>query len=505
MLTRSYMPDSSQLLAYTPMFHARIFSGENRYRKESFPPAADASPQKDAQEPVEARDQLDGNAKLDRPLFVQFCANDADILLQAARRVQPYCDAVDLNLGCPQGIAKKGNYGAFLQEDPDLIYRLINTLHKGLDIPVTAKMRVLETREKTLNYAKMILSAGASIITVHGRRREQKGHNTGLADWSMIRYLRQNLPPETVIFANGNILQHGDIQRSLDATGADAVMSAEGNLHDPTIFAPPPGFGEEPAGYWRDRSGKGGYRMDSVLRRYLDIVYKYAFDQAPPERPPLFISSSDALDGLPTLQELIESLTPGKQEKKDKKAAKKAGQLEKRERQKKLQKLEVYSVATLAGMQGHLFDLLRPLLQQHTRIRGALATCYRGDMQAYENVLSLVEAAVREGIVEYEKEHGAFDPQSVAGKTEESPSPIFDDDQSSKGAIERSFRQWWICQPYVRPMPKESFEIGAMTVSKKNKKHLADRPEEAASLDEPTKRPRLDMSQPTRDDQLVAG
>ena len=457
------------------MLHARLFNETQHFRDRHFQPFRKA-PGKDKQ-PLEGSTDstpyLDGNPALDRPLIVQFCANDPDELLRAAKYVQPYCDAVDLNLGCPQGIAKKGNYGAFLQEDQELVYKLINKLHDNLDIPVTAKIRILESKEKTLEYAKKILDAGASILTVHGRERHQKGHKTGLADWSVLRYLRENLPAETVIFANGNILRHDDMDECLKATGADAVMSAEGNLHDPTIFAVPPPIGEEGREYWLGRDGKGGYRLDAVFRKYMDILYEHILEMTPPKRSPLFIPSD------PMPNPVSHTETPPSDEEPPKK------------RQKRGKAEDRPSSSSLLAMQPHLFHLLRPLVSKHTHIRDALAKSRAGHMEAYEKVLQMTEAVVREGILDYESNPSQYDePEALSEKVQKEAENA---DESSLAAVRNCRRPWWVCQPYVRPLPKEAIEKGGITLSKKEKKRLEEAKSLAASQDmKPSTREILD-------------
>ncbi|RLV89228.1 tRNA-dihydrouridine [Spathaspora sp. JA1] len=229
-------------LCFTPMFHARLFVTDPKYRARMW-------------------SEMDGDSKLDRPLVVQFCANEPEYLLQAAKLVEGKCDAVDLNLGCPQGIARKGNYGAFLMENWNLIHKLIRTLHDNLSVPVTAKIRIYEDWEKSLEYAKMVLDAGAQFITIHGRTREMKGQATGLANWKVLKHLRDSLPPDQVFFANGNILYPSDLERCERETACDAVMSAEGNLYNPGVF-------------WTQTQDKEKQfaRVDLILREYFEIV-----------------------------------------------------------------------------------------------------------------------------------------------------------------------------------------------------------------------------------------
>ena len=148
LLCRRYA--TRDLLCYTPMISSERFVVDERYRDEIFQTSA-----------------------LDRPLVAHFNGNDPQTVLAAARLVERRCDAIDLNLGCPQRIAHSGHFGSFLldEEDRSLVCSIVRALAEGLTIPVFCKIRLLSTTEETIRLVSQLRDAGAALVAIHARHR----------------------------------------------------------------------------------------------------------------------------------------------------------------------------------------------------------------------------------------------------------------------------------------------------------------------------------------------
>mgnify|MGYP003933264305 CR=1 FL=1 len=144
---------------------------------------------------------------------------------------------------------------------------MVSKLAKELKIPVTCKIRILPKEEDTFNLVKRIEEAGCSLLTVHGRTRKQNKDLVGSCNWDIIKKIKQMV--KIPVFANGGIYTFEDVQRCIEYTGVDGVMSAESLLENPALF-----------------SGKI-YNLDDLALEYLELVKKYPVEPSY-VRPHLF-------------------------------------------------------------------------------------------------------------------------------------------------------------------------------------------------------------------------
>ena len=176
----------------------------------------------------------------DCPVVAHFSGNDPQLLLDVARKAErcPGVVAIDLNLGCPQRSAHSGHFGAFLCDPVDrkLLLSIVSTLSRSLRVPFFCKIRLLNELDDTLEFAHQLQDAGCSLLAVHGRYRGSPMHRRdGPAHLDQIAAIKQTL--SIPVITNGNVRNAAELAQSLQITGADGVMTAEGALDDPAIFA----------------------------------------------------------------------------------------------------------------------------------------------------------------------------------------------------------------------------------------------------------------------------
>ena len=110
------------------------------------------------------------------PYGVQIFGEVPEIMGQAAAAVEQYAfDFLDINMGCPAPKIVSGGAGSKLMLDPDRCGRIVEEVVKNTSRPVTVKMRKGWDAEHVtaVECAKACEQAGAVLIAVHARTREQ--------------------------------------------------------------------------------------------------------------------------------------------------------------------------------------------------------------------------------------------------------------------------------------------------------------------------------------------
>ena len=170
-----------------------------------------------------------------RPIGAQLCGSNPTLAGPCAAIIEELgFDVVDLNCGCPVDKVTKDGSGSGLLKHPERIGEIIHEMKKAVSIPVTLKIRA-GWDDTTINapaIACIAREAGAAMITVHGRTREQR--YKGLASRDHIAATKR-AAGDMIVIGNGDLFDGEAALSMLEETACDGVLISRGTIGKPWI------------------------------------------------------------------------------------------------------------------------------------------------------------------------------------------------------------------------------------------------------------------------------
>ncbi len=141
---------------------------------------------------------------------------------------------VDINMGCPAPKVIKNGDGSKLLQNLDLVGQIVEEVVKASSVPVSVKIRKgwSKTNDVSVQVAKIIEQAGANLITIHGRTRDE--FFSGEVDLEAIRKVKEAVT--IPVIGNGNIVNEESAKRMFEQTGVDGIMIGRASIGNPWIF-----------------------------------------------------------------------------------------------------------------------------------------------------------------------------------------------------------------------------------------------------------------------------
>jgi nifR3 family TIM-barrel protein len=205
------------------------------------------------------------------PHMVQLAGCEAEWMARGARiAYEAGADIVDINFGCPAKRVTNGYAGSALMRVPDHAVTLIDAVVAATPLPVTVKMR-LGWDDDSLNapdMARRAVDAGAQMITVHGRTRQQ--FYKGTARWELVRAVVEAVDVPVVV--NGDIIDFETAKTALSSSGAAAVMLGRGAQGRPWAVGQ---IGAQLAGQTPVAAPTGADLVTLISAHYEEMLVEY--------------------------------------------------------------------------------------------------------------------------------------------------------------------------------------------------------------------------------------
>lgn len=198
----------------------------------------------------------------ERPLVQQIFGADPIIMRDSLKKIQEEHspEGFDINMGCPVYKITSNFNGCALMKDEKVATEIVREMCSVSKVPVSVKMRLgWSNIDEVLRFAPAMEQAGAKLITIHGRTKEQ-GYS-GTSNWHQIAKVKKlvNIP----LLANGDIHTPEALIEALEITKADGALIARGALGNPWIFS-----------QMKEMLEKGIYKTPSIEER-IEVIKRH--------------------------------------------------------------------------------------------------------------------------------------------------------------------------------------------------------------------------------------
>ena len=169
-----------------------------------------------------------------KPVAVQIFGSDVESMVCATKKVSEFASIIDINMGCPAPKVVKNGDGSRLLLDLNKASEIIKSVVKESKVPVSVKFRKGWDKNSivAIECAQMLENAGVSMITIHGRTREE--YYSGKADLDIIKAVKERV--KIPVIGNGDIVDEESALRMFEYTGVDGIMIGRASIGNPWIF-----------------------------------------------------------------------------------------------------------------------------------------------------------------------------------------------------------------------------------------------------------------------------
>ena len=129
-------------------------------------------------------------------------------------------------MGCPKHFSVHSGMGVALIKDSERACSIVRALRAALDIPVSCKIRLLNTVGETVDFVRALEAAGAQAIGVHARTASMRPNDA--PHWNQLQQIVQAVSVPVIV--NGDVWGPAEAQAVQALSGCSSVMSARGAL-----------------------------------------------------------------------------------------------------------------------------------------------------------------------------------------------------------------------------------------------------------------------------------